>query len=204
MSFAVLDACVFAAEKHERQRRKNAARSPYIVHPLRVARILAAATADDETVLVAALLHDTLEDTETTPEEIERRFGGRVAATVQQCSDDKLLSKAARKLAQIEHAAHASAEAALVKLADKIDNLGGMLADPPEGWTDERCQGYFAWSERVCEVLRSKFGNNDAVAILGAQLDDIFTQFWSANNRDSHNKKAVFDNYIEEMKKLSD
>src|SRR5262252_844777 len=114
----VLKAAAFAAEKHRNQRRKDEEASPYINHPIQVAYILVEANVEDPVVLASALLHDTIEDTETTHDELEIVFGYEIANIVAECSDDKSLTKLERKQAQIDHAAAISAKARLVKLAD--------------------------------------------------------------------------------------
>jgi len=133
MSFgAVLEATNFAAEKHRNQRRKNVEQTPYINHPIEVATILTRAGINDEDVLIAALLHDTIEDTETSVEEVTERFGSNVIRIVMECTDDKKLDKVTRKKYQISHAAEISVQGKLVKLADKLSNLGGMFRNPPK------------------------------------------------------------------------
>ncbi|XP_061520254.1 guanosine-3',5'-bis(diphosphate) 3'-pyrophosphohydrolase MESH1 isoform X3 [Phycodurus eques] len=120
----LLETVNFAAEKHRNQRRKDAEKTPYINHPIGVARILShEAGITDIVVLQAALLHDTLEDTDTKPEELETKFGQIVAGIVQEVTDVKSLPKAERKRLQVEHAPHCSHQAKLVKLADKLYNL---------------------------------------------------------------------------------
>jgi len=150
----ILQAARFAAERHAEQRRKNPAATPYINHPLEVAEHLSTRGGiDDEDLLVAALLHDTLEDTATRPEELEAMFGERVRSLVEECSDDKGLEKAERKRLQIAKAPHKSPGARLIKIADKTCNLRSILADPPDGWSRERQAEYFAWAEQVLEGL---------------------------------------------------
>ena len=120
----VLKALEFAAHKHRDQRRKDPAASPYINHPIALANVLVnEGGVTDVEVLAAALLHDTVEDTATTPEELEEQFGARIARIVAEVTDDKALPKAERKRLQVVHAAELSREAKLVKLADKICNL---------------------------------------------------------------------------------
>lgn len=128
--------CVqFAAHKHKDQRRKEPSKPPFINHPINVATILAVeANIDDKEVLQAALLHDTVEDTDTTFEEIETAFGKNVADIVREVTDDKSLPKLERKQLQIEHAKTSSTKAKLVKLADKLDNLRDLQIVLPEGW----------------------------------------------------------------------
>ncbi|KAJ3139111.1 Guanosine-3',5'-bis(diphosphate) 3'-pyrophosphohydrolase MESH1 [Physocladia obscura] len=135
----VLDAANYAAQKHATQRRKDAAQTPYVNHVLGVAQILAhEARVTDAFVLAAALLHDTVEDTDTTLADIAARFGHKVAEIVRQVSDDKSLPKETRKRLQIEHAPFCDRDAKLVKLADKIYNLRDLDRDTPIGWSQER------------------------------------------------------------------
>lgn len=145
----------FAAHKHKDQRRRDVDASPYINHPISLAAILCteAHVADVET-LCGALLHDTVEDTETTAEELEQIFGESICAIVMEVTDDKSLTKAERKKAQIEHAAHISEKSKLVKLADKISNLRDVLNNPPPDWSLERRQQYFDWAKRVIDQIR--------------------------------------------------
>ena len=151
----LLRALAFAAERHSRQRREDAAASPYINHPIALADVLAnEGRVVDVVVLSAAMLHDTIEDTETTADELAHHFGTRIAAIVVEVSDDPRLDKATRKLRQIEHAPHLSPEAKLVKLADKICNLRDLLASPPVHWPLPRQQAYFDWSAQVIAGLR--------------------------------------------------
>lgn len=151
----VLQAALFAAEKHKNQRRKDAEASPYINHPIALANVLATeGSVKDEEVLCAALLHDTIEDTETTEDELRQAFGEKVTAIVLEVTDDKSLPKEKRKQLQIEHARHASLQAKLVKLADKICNLRDILASPPADWSGERKRAYFEWAGQVVDGLR--------------------------------------------------
>lgn len=151
----VLQAALFAAEKHKNQRRKDAEASPYINHPIALANVLATeGGVTDGEVLCAALLHDTIEDTETTADELRTIFGDAVTGIVLEVTDDKSKPKADRKRLQIEHAAHASPKAKLVKLADKICNLRDILSSPPADWSVERKQEYFDWSARVVAGVR--------------------------------------------------
>jgi guanosine-3',5'-bis(diphosphate) 3'-pyrophosphohydrolase len=151
----LIKAADFAALKHRRQRRKDAEASPYINHPLALARVLKLeAGVSDVEVLVAAILHDTVEDTETTTEELAREFGQKVAAIVAEVTDDKALPKPDRKRLQVERAPHSSPQAKLVKLADKICNLRDVSAAPPAHWPLERRRGYFEWAKAVIDGLR--------------------------------------------------
>jgi guanosine-3',5'-bis(diphosphate) 3'-pyrophosphohydrolase len=151
----LIQALDFAAGKHRDQRRKDAAASPYINHPIALANVLAnEAGIDDERVLIAAVLHDTVEDTETTEQELAREFGQEVAGIVLEVSDDKALPVAERKRLQIEHAAALSRRAKLVKLADKICNLRDVADNPPTGWSLTRKREYFDWAKAVVDNLR--------------------------------------------------
>ncbi|XP_032415954.1 guanosine-3',5'-bis(diphosphate) 3'-pyrophosphohydrolase MESH1 [Xiphophorus hellerii] len=167
----LLETVNFAAEKHRKQRRKDPEETPYINHPIGVARILSYEGGVTEIeVLQAALLHDTVEDTDTTPEELVDRFGPIVARIVQEVTDDKSLPKQERKRLQVEHAPHCSRQAKLVKLADKLYNLRDLNACTPVGWSAERVQEYFVWAAEVVKGLK---GTNSA---LEEKLEDQFKQ----------------------------
>ncbi len=151
----VLKATQFAALKHRDQRRKDHAASPYIIHPVTVANNLTQAGVTDPEVIAAALLHDTLEDTETTQAELVEAFGKRVASMVQELADDKTLPKQERKRLQVEHAPHLSPGAALVKICDKIANICDVTHAPPSDWSQERRMAYLDWAATVvagCKV----------------------------------------------------
>lgn len=151
----LLEAISFAAAKHRDQRRKGANAEPYINHPLEVANILATTgKISDHNILIAAVLHDTIEDTETTAEEITLIFGEEVCSMVLEVTDDKGMSKQDRKLRQIEHAPHLSLGAKHIKLADKISNIRDILNNPPAKWPEERKLEYIEWGERVVAGLR--------------------------------------------------
>jgi len=159
----------FATDKHRGQTRKDAARTPYINHPLAVARLLEeVAGVQDAHVIAAALLHDTVEDTDATVDEIGEEFGMEVRDIVIEVTDDKSLPSAKRKQLQIENAAGLSHAARLVKLADKICNLQDILASPPVHWSLERKREYFAWAKAVVDQIRG------AHAGLEGLFDDIY------------------------------
>jgi (p)ppGpp synthase/HD superfamily hydrolase len=152
---AVARALDFAARKHSGQRRKGKAAEPYVNHLADVARMVAEATEGKDTVaVVAALLHDTIEDTATTREELEREFGAEVAALVAEVTDDKTLSKAERKRLQVKSAPGKSARAKMIKLADKTSNLRSITASAPVGWDWQRQRDYFDWAARVAAGCR--------------------------------------------------
>ena len=157
-------AAAFAAEKHRHQRRKDREESPYINHPLALARVLAdEGGVRDATVLCAAVLHDTIEDTKTTAAELEGLFGSDVASVVMEVTDDKNLPKEERKRLQEVHARNISSRAKLVKLADKICNLRDILQSPPHEWAADRKRKYFEWANRVVDGLRGVHPGLEAV-----------------------------------------
>ncbi|KAM9996479.1 hypothetical protein ACTFIY_002686 [Dictyostelium cf. discoideum] len=158
----------FSCKKHRDQRRKDSHGTPYINHPIGVAYNLIKAGVYDSDILQAAILHDTIEDTQTTKEEIIKEFGERVASFVMDVTDDKSLSKQERKKHQIEHALHIQNESKLVKMADKLFNLRDIQTNAPPSWSVDVIQGYFVWAKTVINNLR---GQNQW---LESQLDEIF------------------------------
>ncbi len=135
---AILKALHFAATKHRDQRRKDVEASPYINHPIEVAELLAReGGVTDPVILQGAILHDTIEDTRTTREELEEAFGSEVRSVVEEVSDDKRLPKDERKRLQIAHASHLSERARQIKIADKISNVRGVTVAPPADWSLE-------------------------------------------------------------------
>ncbi|MBD2259624.1 HD domain-containing protein [Pseudanabaena sp. FACHB-2040] len=151
----LLEALVFAADKHRDQRRKDQQATPYINHPIGLVSILwHEAGIHDPIVLIAALLHDTVEDTDTQFTDLSDRFGSEVEQVVRQVTDDKSLPKDVRKQLQIDHAAKVSDAAKLVKLADKTYNLRDLVKSPPAGWSLERQRAYCEWAKRVVDQMR--------------------------------------------------
>lgn len=148
--------CVnFAAVKHKDQRRKDPAETPYINHPIGVANILVQeGNIHDPAVILAALLHDTVEDTDATFDLLEAEFGKEVCDIVKEVTDDKSLPKAERKRLQIENAPKKSYKAKLVTLADKLYNLRDLEKSMPKGWTQERVKEYFKWAKAVIDGCR--------------------------------------------------
>lgn len=150
-----LEAIQFAARKHSTQRRKDAEGTPYINHPIDVATTLwTIGQVRDIPILIAAVLHDTIEDTETQPEEIEAQFGKEVLSLVLEVTDDKKLEKAVRKQLQIDHAPHKSPGAKQIKLADKTHNVYDISHSPPPDWSYQRRLEYLDWTEKVVAGLR--------------------------------------------------
>jgi len=165
-SALILKATKFAALKHRDQRRKDSVASPYIIHPITVANELTEAGVTDPEIIAAALLHDTLEDTKTTPDELTEAFGERVCSMVQELTDDKDLPKQERKRLQVEHAPELSTGAALVKICDKIANITDVTHSPPPDWSGERRMQYLHWAASVvagCKIdneqLKQRFAD---------------------------------------------
>ena len=145
----------FSADKHRNERRKDQQASPYINHPIEVTDTLwRIGQVRHIPTLAAAILHDTIEDTSATPDEVRRLFGDEVLQLVLEVSDDKSLPKPIRKQLQIDHAPTISEAAKQIKLADKICNVYDMGHSPPYDWSQERLKEYFDWSEKVVAGLR--------------------------------------------------
>ena len=150
----LLEAVTFAAKKHEGQTRDDVAKTPYIIHPLTVCRILwEEGKIRSHNVLIAALLHDTLEDTNTTAEEVENRFGKRVKETVEELTDDPKLPPEEQKKKQVEHAHSLSWNAQTVKLADRLANIRDLRAAPPQ-WTKDSVIRYLDWGVQLLDALQ--------------------------------------------------
>lgn len=151
----VLRAADAAARWHVHQRRKGSAEEPYINHLLEVASLVAQATqGTDPQLVVAALLHDAIEDQEVPREMIERAFGKDVANLVQECTDDKSLQKEERKRAQVRNAPTKTNRAKIIKLADKTSNLRAISASPSPEWSVKRRLDYVMWAREVAAGLR--------------------------------------------------
>jgi guanosine-3',5'-bis(diphosphate) 3'-pyrophosphohydrolase len=181
-----IKAAEFAARKHRNQRRKDEEASPYINHPIALAEVLTnIGGVDDIHVLCAAVLHDTIEDTETTLEELQREFGARIAGIVAEVTDDKSLPKKQRKELQVLHASTASPGARLVKLADKICNLRDLLTASPKGWSNARRGEYFDWAHRVVTAL------GDVNAPMQAEFEAVYARRHEATSRKAAARKAA-------------
>ncbi len=162
-------AVAFAADRHAHQRRKGEAGEPYINHLADVARIVAEATGGrDPALVIAALLHDTLEDTRTTFDELSQEFGENVALLVRELSQDKSLSKAERKQREIDEAASKSNRAKVIKLADLLSNLRSVIHSPPADWSADEREAYVDWAEAVAR------GMTGASRILETELRTAF------------------------------
>jgi len=165
----IIKAVNFAAAKHRGQSRKDEENTPYINHPISLANLLVhEGGVTDINIIMTALLHDTIEDTDATADEIEALFGATIKDFVLEVSDDKSLPSPERKRLQIAHASSCSYEARLVKLADKICNLQDMQTRPPVKWSLLRKQEYFDWASEVIDQLRGTH------AELEVMFDEIY------------------------------
>ncbi|MBL8177146.1 MAG: HD domain-containing protein [Bryobacterales bacterium] len=150
----ILHAAQYAAAKHAQQRRKGATAEPYVNHLLEVARLVSDALEEpDPNLVIAALLHDVVEDAGVTRADLVTEFNEDVASLVMEVTDDKSLPKQERKRLQVEHAPHKTVRAQVIKLADKISNLRAMLVSPPESWDVRRRREYVVWAEQVVAGL---------------------------------------------------
>ena len=151
---SLLSAALYAARKHRCQLRKDK-QTPYINHPVGVAELLARVGGiSDSATLIAALLHDTLEDTDATPEEIELLCGAEVLGIVREVTDDKDMPKAHRRRLQVQRASALSHSARLIRLADKISNITDINTDQPPGWSLQEKLDYLGWAESVIAMIR--------------------------------------------------
>ena len=153
----LLMAAHFSADRHRDQRRKGVRNTPYINHPLEVAERLARIGGiEDATVLIAAILHDTIEDTETTEAEIRALFGREVAGLVAELTEDKEPHWTVRKRREIDGAAHLSPAAKLIKLVDKTCNVADTAVNPPGDWTLDRRRDYLTFAALVADGCRGQ------------------------------------------------
>ena len=151
----VSEAAELAARRHNGMARKGRGNEPYINHLAEVANLLSAATEGADAELVAAgWLHDTIEDTETTREELAQKFSERVAALVVECTDDMSLPKPERRQRQITDAPHKSPDAKLIKIADKVSNIGARIVRDPSEAERTDLIDYTAWAEKVVAGCR--------------------------------------------------
>lgn len=195
----LLKAVDFAAYKHRNQRRKNDKKSPYIEHPIHVAYTLSQCDILDVNVLCGSLLHDTVEDTDTTLNDIETIFGKKIVTIVNDVTDDKSLSKIERKRLQIEHTQGSGIlyESKLVKLGDKFSNLSSLSSSPPVTWSSDEIQGYALWCYRVCLNLRNI--NSMMDKLLGTIFDDF-----GINGIENENNGKTLDDLLENYYKCID
>lgn len=163
----LISAIHYASKAHAGQLRKDRI-TPYINHPLEVMQLLSVhGKVQAVEYLCAAVLHDTIEDTSVTAADISRLFNASIAAMVEEVTDDKLLSKAERKLLQVERVHLLSEGAQLIRLADKISNVKDMIYAPPANWSLGERQGYIEWTRRVVGPIR---GINPALETMYDEL----------------------------------
>ena len=167
---AILRAAHFAAKKHAGQRRKGLAAEPHINHLLEAAELVSSVQPTDTNLVIAALLHDAIEDAGVTKEELVQRFGSDVADLVMEMTDDKSLPKPERKRLQIVHAPELSVRAQVIRLADKTSNLRAILASPPANWSVGRKREYFEWAKKVIEGL------TEPNPVLKAEFERLYEQ----------------------------
>jgi guanosine-3',5'-bis(diphosphate) 3'-pyrophosphohydrolase len=194
MEITKLIKCIsFASEKHSNQRRKNKLSDPYINHPIELTNILVDCGITDLDILCGAILHDTIEDTNTTYDELVENFGIEIANIVLECSDNKSLDKITRKKNQITHAKEISDKAKIVKLADKYSNIQSLNTDPPINWSTNVITGYMNWSSACCANL---------YGVKGAEtLDKLLNIFFEQNNITNDNLDDKLEKYYNELKK---
>lgn len=173
--YRIIDAIEFAAYHHRFQKRKDPDNTPYIIHPIGVANYaMTIGKVRDPDIIIGCILHDTVEDTEVTDDQVNQRFGDRIAGFIREVTDNKSLPKQTRKLLQIEHAPEKSAGAAQIKLADKLYNLTDLLNVPPTDWEVERIDAYFQWAQAV--VDRLPWVN----APLKKAVDGVIKSYWDS------------------------
>lgn len=168
-------AAAFAAEQHRLQKRKDAEASPYVTHPLIVARLVAEAGFDTPTVM-AAVLHDVLEDTAWTERELAGLFGPQVAALVREVTDDKALPWKTRKDLQVQNAPSLSTRAKAIRIADKIANVTDVIHRPPVDWSEMKRAEYMAWATRVvtgCMTVETQKLHDQYLGLFTANVGDL-------------------------------
>ena len=185
----IFEAAIFAAKKHQGQVRKDESRSPYVTHPISVAQTLfELGGITDTATLIAALLHDIIEDTSTTRDQVRTTFGDDILSLVLEVTDNKSLEKMERKRLQVLHAPHLSYRAKLIKLADKLTNCQDILFSPPRDWPLERRQEYIQWGADVVSQMRGTNPELEAafdqvLADAQEQLGFVIQPFTTINQR---------------------
>ena len=161
LSLILIDALNFAAEKHQYQRRNGYDRLPYINHLIKVVKtMMEVAQVTDEVILLAAILHDVIEDTDLTEEALAYRFNPKTAAIVRELSDDMTLEHAKRKQLQIVRAKGLSKAARMIRIADKVCNMRDLMSYPMIEWSVEKKRAYVKNSIQVVDEIR---GTNAAL-----------------------------------------
>jgi len=163
----VSEAAELAAHRHNGMARKGRGNEPYINHLAEVANLLATASDGEDADLVAAgWLHDTIEDTETTREELAQRCGVRVAGLVTEVTDDMSLPKSERRRLQVVEASQKSPGAKLIKIADKVSNIRARIFPHASREQCNELAEYVAWAEQVVNGCRG----------VNAVLDTLFDE----------------------------
>ena len=159
------EAIIYATDKHSDQRRKQS-EDPYIIHPLRVLNILVTIGITDINILIGGVLHDVVEDTDTSVNDIKHHFGNKIAKIVSEVSNNPNVSKAERKRAQLRDISHKSHEAQLIKLADAVDNLSDFVTQEltGENWSYIQIRLYFLWKREISRVIRDNSENHRKLA----------------------------------------
>jgi (p)ppGpp synthase/HD superfamily hydrolase len=173
----ILKGVEFAMQKHQFQERKNSKKTPYVIHPIGVAdHIMRVGKVYDADVIIAALMHDTINEGLATKEELTKNFGKAVASYVEEVTDDQAIPVKERKKKQIIQALHQSKGASLIKLSDKWHNLNTLMKDPPSGWNREKMDLYFQWAQAVAENLP------EVNAPLKESLHETIAHYWEAQS----------------------
>ena len=185
---SVIEAIEFAAQRHLGQFRKGERNTPYINHPIEVVGLLVRYREHDAVLLKAAVLHDVIEDTAKTQDEIqalaqtiEEKFGRAVLEVVREVSDDKNLPFLERKRLQVKNTPDLSREAKKIKIADKICNISDMMKDPPTHWSSDRKMEYLHWAEQVISGAR---GVNESLEAYFDQIRQKAHHTFTQNKKD--------------------
>ncbi|EFO18322.1 hypothetical protein LOAG_10172 [Loa loa] len=167
----IIEAVDLAARRHRQQRRKDAAQTPYVNHPIGVAYILTSeGQITDTTTIIAAILHDIVEHTKTTDEEIRKMFGDEIADIVKECTMVRSMKREARMKSELEKASKLSHKAKLVQLADKLNNIRDIERGTPLGWTKQHVTEYIIFAKDLLSKIRGIHGP------LESALDDIINK----------------------------
>lgn len=150
MEYSQIRALRIAVEAHQHQTRKNG--GPYVLHPIRVMQHILVCVHKDARARMpwaeVALLHDVVEDTDVTVDQLRLCFTADVVDAVMEVTDDQALSKGERKRAQLRNAPHKSRVARWVKMADMLDNLSDRL-NHPDTFSAEANAAYFGWKYAI-------------------------------------------------------
>lgn len=198
----LVNALHFAAKKHALQKRGN---EPYINHLIDVANLLQnhcwleEGTLDTDNIMVAGILHDILEDTDTTRQELKERYGRCITDIVCECTDDKTLTPAQKKQAQLSKVASLSYEAILVKLADKYSNLRDFYKNPTNtNWSKEEILGYAVFCMTMVDDIKTATEGIETMPLI-IKFDRLFTRL-KINDMDTQKRDTILANYLQNIK----